>query len=136
MLKIILRVHQLGRCTMSKLLNVALAVALGFAISRSLYAADTPQRSQTYRSTAMSDAEVRAALDKCDSLTETPQARCIVNIRPTVAMTPGSSAEGMVKDGTPITEAEYAAAVKECESADAANRERCVNAAKEHFGRM
>ncbi len=121
---------------MSKLLNVALAAALGFAVTTPLYSADTSQSSQAHRSTAWSDAEVRAALDKCNSLTETPQARCIVNIRPTVATTPGSSAEGMVKDGTPITEAEYAAAVKECESADAANKERCVNAAKEHFGRM
>jgi hypothetical protein len=122
---------------MSKLLNVALAAALGFAVSAPLYAADTSRSSQTNRSTAWSDAEVRAAMDKCNKLTATPQARCIVNIRPTVAMTPGSSAEGnMVKDGTALTEAEYSAAVKECESADAADKDRCVNTAKEHFGRM
>jgi hypothetical protein len=41
-----------------------------------------------------------------------------------------------VKDGAGITEAEYEAAVKECESADAANKDRCINTAKEHFGRM
>ena len=122
---------------MSKLLNVALAAALGFAVTTPLYSADTSQSSQTHRSTAWSDAEVRAALDKCNSLTETPQARCIVNIRPTVAMSPSSSAEAnTVKDGTALTEAEYAAAVKECESADAASKDRCVNSAKEHFGRM
>ncbi|MEK6212341.1 MAG: hypothetical protein AABM64_18620 [Pseudomonadota bacterium] len=171
---------------MSKLLNVALAAALGFAVSTALYAADTSQSSQANRSTAWSDAEVRAAMDKCNNLTGTPRAKCIVNIRPTpagdkvamnrstassdaevragmdkcnnltgtprakcivnirptpagdkVAMTPGSSAEGnTVKDGTAITEAEYAAAVKECESANAADKDRCVNTAKEHFGRM
>jgi hypothetical protein len=122
---------------MSRLLNVALAAALGFAASAPLYAAEMSQSAQTNnRSAAMSDAEVRAALDNCNNLTETPQARCIVNIRPTGAMAPGSSAEGTVKDGTPITEAEYAAAPKECESADATSKDRCVNAAKEHFGRM
>jgi len=127
---------------MSKLLNVALAAALGFAVSTALYAADTSQSSQANRSTAWSDAEVRAGMDKCNNLTGTPRAKCIVNIRPTpagdkVAMTPGSSAEGnTVKDGTAITEAEYAAAVKECESANAADKDRCVNTAKEHFGRM
>jgi hypothetical protein len=122
---------------MSKLVNVALAAALGFAVSAPLYAADTSQRSQTHRSTEWSDAEVRAAMDKCDYLTGTAHAKCIVNIRPTVAMTSGSSAEGnTVKDGTPITDAEYSAAVKECESANAVDKDRCVNTAKEHFGRM
>jgi hypothetical protein len=124
---------------MSRLLNVALAAALGFAVSAPLYAADTSPSSQTYRSTAMSDADARAALAKCDNLTGTAQGKCIVNIRPTasqdkVAMTPNSS--DMVKDGAGITEAEYTAAVKECESADAADKERCINTAKEHFGRM
>ena len=122
---------------MSKLLNVALAAALGFAVSAPLYAADTSQTSQTTRSTAWSDAEVRAAMDKCNNLIGTAQAKCIVNIRPTPAMTPGSSAEGStVKDRTALTEAEYAAALKECESANAADKDRCINTAKEHFGRM
>ena len=127
---------------MSKLLNVALAAALGFAVSTPLYAADTSQSSQTNRSTALSDAEARAEMDKCNNLTGTAQAKCIVNIRPTaagdkVAMPPGSSAEGnTVKDGTAQTEAEYKAALKQCESADAADKDRCVNTAKEHFGRM
>jgi hypothetical protein len=127
---------------MSKLRNVALAAALGFAVSAPLYAAETSQGSQTnYRTTAMSDSEVRAAMAKCDTLTATPQARCIVNIRRTptgdkIAMAPGSSTEGNVKDGAGITEAEYEAAVKECESADAASKDRCINTAKEHFGRM
>jgi hypothetical protein len=128
---------------MSKLRNVALAAALGFAASAPLYAAETSQGSQTqYRTTAMSDSEVRAAMAKCDKLTATPQARCIANIRRTpagdkVAMAPGSSTEGnTVRDGAGITEAEYEAAVKECESADAASKDRCINTAKEHFGRM
>ena len=127
---------------MSKLCNVALAVALGFAASAPLYAAETSQGSQSqYRTTAMSGSEIRAAMAKCDKLTATPQARCIANIRPTpardnVAMVPGASTEGNVKDGASITEAEYFAAVKECESADAADKDRCINTAKEHFGRM
>lgn len=127
---------------MSKLLNVALAAALGFAVCAPLYAADTSQSSKQTRSTAWSDEQIHAARDKCKNLTETHQAQCIVNIRPTpaadkVAMTPGSSAEGnTVKDGTGQTEAEYAAAVKECEAANAADKDRCIAAAKEHFGRM
>ena len=127
---------------MSKLCNVALAAALGFAVSAPLYAAETSQGSQTqYRTTAMPDAEIRAAMAKCDKLTATPQARCIANIRPTpagdkVAMGPAAATEGNVKDGAAITEAEYLAAVKECESADAADKDRCINTAKEHFGRM
>ena len=137
-----LRLHQLGDTMVSKLRNVALAAAFGFAASAPLYAAETSQGSQTnYRTTAMSDSEVRVAMAKCDKLTATPQARCIANIRPTpsgdkLAMAPGSSTEGNVKDGAGITEAEYEAAVKECESVDAASKDRCVNTAKEHFGRM
>jgi len=127
---------------MSKLHNVALAAALGFAVSAPLYAAETSQGSQTnYRTTAMSDSDIRVAMAKCDKLTATPQARCIANIRPTpsgdkIAMVPGASMEGNVKDGATITAAEYEAAVKECESVDAASKDRCINTAKEHFGRM
>ena len=136
---------------MWKLLNVALAAALGFAVNVPSYAADKPQTSQTSRSTAWSDAEIRTAMDKCNNLnlTGTPEAKCIVNIRPTpgdkVAMTPYSSAAGntvknaesnTVKDGTAIVEAEYAAAVKTCESVNAADMDGCINTAKEHFGRM
>jgi hypothetical protein len=126
---------------MSKLCNVALAAALGFAASAPLYAAETSQGAQThYRTTAMSSSEIQAAMAKCDKLTATPQARCIANIRPTasadkVAVAPVST-EGNVKDGAGITEAEYFAAVKECESVDAADKDRCINTAKEHFGRM
>lgn len=127
---------------MSKLLNIALAAALGFAVSAPLYAADTAQTSNQTRSTAWSDQQIHAARDKCKNLTAGDQARCIVNIRPTpagdkVAMTPGSAVEAnTVKDGTGQTEAEYAAAVKECEAANVADKDRCINAAKEHFGRM
>lgn len=122
---------------MSKLLKVALAAALGFAVSAPLYAADTQNRS-----TAWSDGEVRAAMDKCNNLTATPKAKCIVNIRPTAAgdrtsMTPGSNTEAnVVKDGNARAEEEYAAAVKQCESANAADKDRCIGTAKEKFGRM
>ena len=122
---------------MSKLLKVALAAALGFAVSVPLYAAD-PQN----RTTAWSDAEVRTAMDKCNNLTATPKAKCIVNIRPTAAgdrtsMTPGSdTGANVVKDGNARAEEEYSAAVKQCESANAPDRDRCVTTAKEKFGRM
>jgi hypothetical protein len=74
--------YQLGELIMSKLLNIALAAALGFAVSAPLYAADTSQASQAKQTTAMSDAEARAATDKCNNLTGTAHAKCIVNIRP------------------------------------------------------
>jgi hypothetical protein len=126
----------------AKLLNVALAAALGFAVCTPLYAADTSQTPQASRTDTMSDADYRAAMDKCNKLTDTARGKCIVNIRPTpagsnAANPQGSSTEAnTVKDGTAVTEAEYAAAVKECESVVAADRERCVSTAKEHFGRM
>ena len=126
----------------SKLPTVAFAVALGFAGCAPLYAADTSQTPQSNRTAAMSDAEYRAAMDKCNMLTDTARARCVVNIRPTPAGNyaanpqPSSMEANTVKDGTAVTEAEYAAAVKECESVVAADRDRCVNTAKEHFGRM
>jgi hypothetical protein len=135
--------YQLGELFMSKLLNIALAAALGFAVSAPLYAADTSQASQAKQTTAMSDAEARAAMDKCNNLTGTAHAKCIVNIRPAggggsslAVGVGGSSAErNTVKDGTATAAAEYSAAVKECESVDAADKDRCVNTAKEHFGR-
>ena len=125
----------------SKLLNAAFAAALGFAVCGPLYAADTSQTSKQTRSPAWSDAEIYAARDKCKNLTGSAQAKCIVNMRPTpaedtVATTPEPSGDGnTVKDGSGQTEAEYAAAVKECESANAADQDRCIKAAKEHFGR-
>jgi hypothetical protein len=145
---------------MWKLRNVALAAALGFAVSAPLYAADTyqldtPQNAQGTQSAALSDADVTAALNACDSWTGTEQAKCVVNIRPTIAMAraepaypstaqaptreyngPTSANGNTVKDGTPITEAEYAAAVKDCESASGGDKDRCIHTAKEHFGRM
>ena len=127
---------------MSKLLNIAVATALGFVVIAPLYAADTSQASQEKQTSAMSDAEIRAAMNKCNNLTGTAHAKCVVNIRPTVATNPGESTnpssaqENTVKDGTAATEAEYSAAVKECEAVQAADKERCINTAKEHFGRM
>ena len=74
----------------------------------------------------------------CRKLTATEQARCIVNVRPTaVGDKVGMAPEGTPgKDGTVGTEEEYAAALKECESASAADKDRCISAAKERFGRM
>ena len=129
---------------MSKLLNIALAAALGCAVGAPLYAADTSQTSPAKQTTAMSDAEARAAMDKCNNLTGTAHAKCIVNIRPAggggsslAVGVVGSSAErNTVKDGNAAAEAQYSAALKECESVKAADKERCVNTAKEQFGRM
>ena len=121
---------------MSKLLNVALAAAFGFAVSAPLYAADTQKTG------AMSDSEVRAAMDKCNNLTGTPKSKCIANIRPTAAGDKSATNSGttdeanVVKDGNARAEEEYAAAVKQCESANASDKDRCITTAKEKFGRM
>ena len=126
---------------MSKLLNTALAAALGIALSAPLYAADTPRAAQAKQTTAMSDAEVNAAMAKCNQLTGTEHAKCVVNIRPTpagskAAMTTGSSSdENVVKDGNAVAEEEYLAAVKECESAKTTDKDRCIKQANQHFGR-
>jgi hypothetical protein len=125
---------------MSKLLHLAVGAALGFAASTPMYAADTSDTNA--RSAAWSDAQVRSAMEKCNNLTATARAKCIVNIRPaggggsSLAVAVGGSAdENTVKHGAG-TEEEYTAAVKKCESADAANRDRCIADVKEHFGRM
>ena len=128
---------------MSKLLNVALAAALGFAVSAPLYAADTSEASQTKRTTAWSDAEVRAAMDKCNNLTGTAHAKCIVNIRPAggggsslaVGVGDSSANADTVKAGI-ATEDEYSAELEKCGRVDGAARERCVTDVKEHYGRM
>ena len=131
---------------MSKLIKVALAAALGFAVSAPVYAADTSANS---RSPAWSDAQVRAAIEKCESLnlTGTAEAKCIANIRRTPAgdkvtgadYPSGSASDSdlsnVVKDGTARAEEEYAAALKECEAVNS-DKDRCVNVAKERFGRM
>ena len=128
---------------MSKLLNVALAAALGFAVSAPLYAADTSQPSQAKQTTAMPDAQLRAAMDKCNKLTADAQAKCIVNIRPaggggsSLATGVGDSSANAntVKYGTD-TEDEYAAELEKCGAVDGAARDRCVTDVKEHYGRM
>ena len=124
---------------MSKFLKVALAAALGFAVSAPLYAADPQTRTGAWGS----DAEVRTAMDKCNNLTATPKAKCIVNIRPTAAgnrtssLTPDSDTQAnVVKDGNARAEEEYSAAVKQCEAANPSDTDRCVTTAKEKFGRM
>lgn len=124
----------------AKLLNLALAAALGFAAGAPLYAADTVPTLQGTRTSAWSDADVTAALAACRKQTGSEQSKCIANIRPTEARgepTTGDSANpSTVKDGTAVTDEEYSAAVKECQSADNVDKDRCINAAKEHFGRM
>ena len=131
----------------AKLLNVALAAALGLASSALSYAADTERPAQGTRTAAWSDADVRAALATCDKLTGSERSKCIVNIRPTEAKTPVAMAPAepttpysadpnSVKDGNAVTDAEYSAAVKECESVSGTDKDRCIDTAKEHFGRM
>jgi hypothetical protein len=121
----------------SKLLNAVLAAALGAGVSGFSYAADTPQPLQPARSAALSEAEA-SAMKECRKLTATEQARCIVNVRPTSAGDKvGMASQGTTaKDGTDGTDADYAAALKECEAANVADKDRCINAAKERFGRM
>jgi len=121
----------------SKWLNAVLAAALGMSVSAFSHAADTPQLPPAKRSAISSEAEA-TAMKECRKLASTEQARCIVNVRPTAAggktgMTPEATT---AKDGTAGTDADYAAALKECESASVADKDRCINAAKERFGRI
>jgi hypothetical protein len=121
---------------MSTLRNVAFGVALGFAVSAPGYSADTPRVSQP-KADAWSDAQVRAAMDKCNNMTGTEQARCIVNIRPAggggSSVAAGVADENTVKTGK-YTDEEYMAAMKKCDTAN--DRDRCVADVKDHFGRM
>jgi hypothetical protein len=134
-----LSVLSTGGTIMSKFLNVALAAALGFAVSTPLYAADTSQTSQANQSPAWSDAQVRAAMDKCNSLTTNARAKCIVNIRPAggggSSLAVGGAGENTVKTGK-YTEEEYAAAVAKCDAPNVSDKDRCMADAKDHFGRM
>ena len=127
---------------MTKLLNMALAAALGFAVSAPVYAVDSYRSTQAQQTTAMSDADFNAAMSKCNNLTGTAHAKCIVNIRPTpagskTAMNSGSSSDrNTVKDGNAAANADYLAAVKECERVTGADKDRCIKTADEQFGRM
>lgn len=128
---------------MPKLIHTILAVALGLGVAAPLYAGDAMPNYQS-------------ELDKCKRLGEgSEHAKCITNIRPTAAVgenrtaatgagssagrvTDSSNTEvSVVKDGTAHEDADFEAAMKECDSTDAgADRERCIDRAKEHFGRM
>ena len=120
----------------SRFLKVILGASLGFAISAPSYAADAP------RTEAWSDSQVRAAMDKCNSMPAADQAKCIVNIRPSggggssqaVGVADASSAKTVKSDR--YTEEEYMAAVKQCEGPKVKDKERCMADAKDHFGRM
>ena len=131
---------------MKKLQNLALATVLGFAVSAPLFAADTSWNTENNRSAAWSDAQVNAALDKCNNLPENAQAKCIVNIRPmpagdTYAATSGqssynlSSEADVVKDGNARAEQERTAAIEQCQSWYANDVDRCVITVTERFGR-
>ena len=132
---------------MKKLQNLALATVLGFAVSAPLFAADTSWNTENNRSAEWSDAQVNAALDKCNNLPENAQAKCIVNIRP---MPPGdthaatssgqssynlSSEADVVRDGNARAEQERIAAIEQCQSWHTVDMDRCVNTLTERFGR-
>lgn len=124
---------------MTKLLYAILGAYLG--VAGAAYAADvTPSASPSTRTTqAWSDSKVSAATSKCDALTGTEAARCVVNIRPEggggSSVATAVTAENVVKAGVP-TEEEYMAAMKHCDAADVSDRDRCVTDVKERFGRM
>ena len=127
---------------MSRLLSIAIAAALGCAVSAPLYAADTVQSSSSgTRTTAMSDTQANEALDKCKGLTGTEGARCVVNIRPaggggsSRAMSVREDDENTVKTGL-FTDDEYAAAVQHCDNGNPKQRDRCIENVKNSFGRM
>ena len=120
----------------SKFLKVVLGASLGFAVSAPSYATDAA------RTEAWSDSQVRAAMDKCNSMPAADQAKCIVNIRPAggggssqaVGVADASSAKTVKSDR--YTEEEYMAAVKQCEGPKVNDKERCMADVKDHFGRM
>ena len=118
---------------MSKLINATFGVAIGFMAAAPLLAADAP------RTEAWTDAQVRAAMDKCKGLTGSERAKCTVNIRP--AGGGGSSVATSVPDENVVKQSagsdeEFTAAMKRCDSAEANARDRCVADVKDHFGRM
>ena len=127
---------------MPKLIHTVFAAVLGLGIAAPLYAGDAVPNYQS-------------ELDKCKRLGEgSEHAKCITNIRPTAAaganrtaatgessagrVTDSSNTEvNAVKDGTSHEDADFQAAMKECDGADpGADRERCIDRTKEHFGRM
>jgi len=124
---------------MTKLLYAILGAYLG--VAGAAYAADvTPSASPSTRTTqAWSDSKVSAATSKCDALTGTEAAKCVVNIRPEggggSSVATAVTAENVVKAGVP-TEEEYMAAMKHCDAPDVSDRDRCVTDVKERYGRM
>ena len=116
---------------MSRAVRSILLAALGIGVCAPLYAdyqATTPYPGYD------------AALSRCDSLSDAERARCIVNIRPTVAagsQTAASYSEpNAVKPGANRDD-EYAEALKECQAiTDANDQQRCIQNAKDHLGRM
>lgn len=126
---------------MSGILRTILSAALGinFAVPL-LYAADAQMSAMTARTTQPYNG-YKVAMNKCNNRPENERAKCIVNIRPTESsgvIDPASTSSDAttVKDGSAQKDAEYAAAVRECEAVSAADRQRCIDNAKEHFGRM
>ena len=120
---------------MSRALKSILLAALGIGVCAPLYA--------DYQATAPVYPGYQAALSRCDSLIDPDeQARCIVNIRPTVPGSPrvpavADSEPNTIKDGNANKDAEYAAAFRECQAViDTAERQRCIENAKDHLGRM
>jgi len=126
---------------MFRLFSATLTAAFGLAFAAPLFAADTQTNARSVQTTQPYDG-YKVAMKKCNNLPQAEQAKCIVNIRPTEssvanpAMAAGSDGNVTVKDGSAQKDAEYAAAVRECESVAAAEKERCVENAREHFGRM
>jgi hypothetical protein len=125
---------------MARLLTVILAAGLGLGVAVPLYADDS-QTSAPAARTTQPYIGYQVAMKKCSNLPETEQAKCIVNIRPTApsgmsSSGPSSADASAVKDGSSEKDAEYAAAVRECQAVGAADKQRCIDNAKEHFGRM
>ena len=115
---------------MSKILNLAIGAALGVAASAPLYAADAA------RTEAWSDAQVKAAMDKCHTLPADQQGKCITNIRPVTSRTTVmNNEENTVKSGK-YTEEEYSAAIKKCDAPSVNDKEGCIANVKDHYGRM
>ena len=124
---------------MSRFLNAVLAASLGFGVSVPLYAADTTTNNRTTE--AWSDSQYRTATNKCNALSGTEAAKCIVNIRraggggSSLAVAVPDENANTVKSGK-FNEEEYMAAMKHCDAPNVTDKDRCVADVKDHFGRM
>lgn len=125
---------------MTKLFYAVIGASLTMA-ALAAQAADASSSAGTSTRTteAWSDAKVSKATSKCNGMTGTEAAKCIVNIRPEggggSSLATAVSGDNVVKTGVP-TEEEYMSALQRCDAADVTDKDRCVADVKDRYGRM